>query len=243
MSKTRSQTASPADLKEALREALRDSDVADSLSANILERLTQKLVALVDVAVEEACKKFENALSTLASRVGALENENNRINKLVAQRTDELEQYQRRTSLRIFGIEERKGESTDEIVSEFFKSKLGVTVETYDLCRTHRVGPPPRPRSRREGEGGSPPPPRHRAILVKFSTYNVRRYVFSAKKKLKDSGYVITEDLTSIRRKLFLDAVQMYGKRNVWSIDGVIKWKGADGVIHRATTAEELRVS
>ncbi len=52
--KTRSQTV---DVKEALREVLCESDV-DTLSAGILDRLGQKIVGLVNVAVRD--NDYEN---------------------------------------------------------------------------------------------------------------------------------------------------------------------------------------
>ncbi len=225
-------------MKEALREVLYEDDVIDTLSAGIFNRIADKLAALVEVAVRDMCSGYETRIEALDARLTALEEVNQRVNKLVAERTDELEQYQRRTSLRIFGIEEKMGEDTDKIVSAFMSSKLGIEIQPNDLCRTHRVGRPPRQTTR--GEGGSPPPRRHRAILVKFATYNVRGRVFAAKRELKNSGFVITEDLTSTRRKVYLDAVTKFGKNNVWTIDGVVKWKGGDGKICRATTTEDL---
>jgi exosome complex exonuclease DIS3/RRP44 len=237
---TRSKPDLSGPIKEALRDVLSEGDTVKKLSAKILDEIESRLTSLVDAAVEVKCARIEGHIAALEQRIVDLERENGLVNKLVVHRTDELEQYQRRTSLRIFGLPETKGEQTDDIVSGFLKSKLGVDVEPYDLCRTHRVGPPPR-RPKQTSPGQSPPPPRHRAILVKFATYNVRRQVFSAKSKLKGTGYVICEDLTSIRRQVFLDAVAMHGKGNVWSIDGVIKWKGADGSIHRATSKSDLQ--
>ncbi|KAK3930020.1 RNA-directed DNA polymerase from mobile element jockey [Frankliniella fusca] len=111
MSKLRSHST---DVKEALREVLRESEVVDNLSANILDRLEQKIVALVDNAVRDKCEEYDNLLESLEARMKALEKETAHVNKLAAQRTDELEQYQRRTSLRFFGIPETRGEDTDE---------------------------------------------------------------------------------------------------------------------------------
>lgn len=56
-------------------------------------------------------------------------------------REDDLEQYSRRNSIRITGVEQTNDKgNTDELVVNIIKKELGVDVEIKDLDRSHRVG-------------------------------------------------------------------------------------------------------
>jgi len=99
-------------------------------------------------------------------------------------RTDKLEQYQRRNSLRIFGVKEETNESTNQIAIDVAR-QIGVVVSPSDIDRFHRIGK----------SGGK----KHRPIIVKFVSYDKRNEVFKAKKILRKTGIVIQEDLTKIR--------------------------------------------
>ena len=73
---------------------------------------------------------------------------------------EDMMQYSRRNCLVITGIEETKGENTDEVVKDFAKNKLDVTVNDADIDRTHRLGKP--------GIG------KFRPIIAKFTNYRAR---------------------------------------------------------------------
>ena len=86
----------------------------------------------------------------------------NELNQSVL-KVDELEQYDRRNSLRLsLNTKEEDAENTDEIVMNVAK-KLGVDIECSDISRSHRVGRP-----------GSKPRP----ILVKFVSYRMREKLY-----------------------------------------------------------------
>ena len=54
---------------------------------------------------------------------------------------DQLEQYTRRTNIRIFGKPEtNKQEKTDELVKQFCENELDVELKNEDISRSHRVG-------------------------------------------------------------------------------------------------------
>ncbi|KAJ4447843.1 hypothetical protein ANN_09851 [Periplaneta americana] len=92
-------------------------------------------------------------------------------------KVDDLEQYQRRQCVRIFGIEEEVGENTDKLVVEL-ATNIGVELKVEDIDRSHRVG-----RTTRDG--------RPRTIIVKFCSYRKRSEVFFNKKRLKGSGMTL----------------------------------------------------
>ena len=70
------------------------------------------------------------------------------------------EQYSRRCNIRIFGIQEIRGENCSEVVINFLKTELGLVISLEDIDRRHRVGP-----SRGDGS---------RALIVKFVSYRVK---------------------------------------------------------------------
>ncbi len=70
------------------------------------------------------------------------------------------EQYSRRCNIRIFGIQEIRGENCSEVVINFLKTELGLVISLEDIDRHHRVGP-----SRGDGS---------RALIVKFVSYRVK---------------------------------------------------------------------
>jgi hypothetical protein len=120
---------------------------------------------------------------------------------------DDLEQYTRKNSLRIFGVPEQKNENTDEVVSNICKNKLGIDVPAHLIDCSHRL-------PGRE--------PYHRPIIVKFISRNTKKNVFTKKRLLKGSNIVITEDLTKLRYQLMKNASKKFGPKNVWSSDGKI---------------------
>ena len=129
---------------------------------------------------------------------------------------DELEQYSRRNCLIFTGIKEDSDpvrEDTDEIILNICNHKLGIDITSACLDRTHRLG-------RKNSLESSEPKPR--PIIAKFANYHDRSDVFRNKAKLKQSGIVIYENLTSRRLSLLNAAKEILGVRNAWSLDGKI---------------------
>ena len=96
---------------------------------------------------------------------------------------DSQQQYSRRNCLFLHGIEETKGEDTNNIVLEVLNNDMDLNVSKTDLDRSHKIG---NPKSKKKS----------RPIIVKFVRYNDRRDVFMKKKCLKGKGKLITENLT-----------------------------------------------
>jgi len=181
-----------------------------SASAAMVESILQSDVFINKIAqvVSEAVEKQLTALVTryeekLLEKTKEIED----LKLQLSERCDELEQYQRRNCLRIFGKGEEEGEDTDCIAIEVAK-KIGVQLDLTDIDRSHRVG--------RKVDG------RTRPIIVKFVSYRKRREVFNAKKQLKNTGVTIREDLTRMRLDLLRDAISRFGEKNVWTSDGFV---------------------
>ena len=100
--------------------------------------------------------------------IAGLEDDNYRL----SQEVDDLEQYTRRTNVRIYGVAEQPEENTDNLAMGFFKSELNVDVASYDISRSHRVG---------KKSGAKPRP-----IIVLFTKHNTKVAVMSRRRVLKE---------------------------------------------------------
>lgn len=153
---------------------------------------------------------YEEKLKTLDYKVQTLEKEN----AILCTKIDDLEQYSRRKNLRIYGVPEEKGEDTTKKVLDICKNVLKLDTSVHDIDRCHRI----RTKSPKKENSKKPP-----AILVKFVRYNTRRLVFNNKKMLKGNKfYFIKEDLTKTRLEILTAANEIFGFKNVFTLDGTI---------------------
>ena len=116
-------------------------------------------------------------------------------------------QFLRRNCLLIRGVVKNLNEDTVETAIQIFKDYLGVNVTKFCIDRSHRL------RSANEKS----------TIIVKFLSYHLRTLVFQNKKKLKDSGIVITEALTPKRRACVKKLTELRKKGLIhsnWTVDG-----------------------
>ena len=121
------------------------------------------------------------------------------------QKTDELEQYSRRNSLRIVGIPEKEKEHTGKVTIELLK-KIHPALSPADIDRCHRVG--------------KRIPGRQRQIIIKFVSYYDRNAVITNRRQLGamyPGTYYINEDLTRYRSKLYKMARDLVTKRKIKS--------------------------
>lgn len=190
----------------------------DSHSSDITNRM-DKTTALVS--------ELNNKISDIIDKVDSVQKhceENSNKISAAELKIDSLEQYSRRNNIRIFGIAESATESTDEIVLEFVKNKLGIELSANDIERSHRVGQLT---------------DKNRALLVKFASYRSKSKIFQVKKRLKGSGISIAEDLTRARLTVYQEAKRVHGKNKAWTRDGKIFWEDK-GKIHSATNLDGL---
>ena len=121
---------------------------------------------------------------------------------------EDLQQYTRRTNVLIHGLEEEPNEDTDKKVLDILKSKLDLPLSLNDFGRSHRLG------KLRHGA--------KRPIIVRFASYRQRKMTFDAKRKLKGSRIVITENLTKERYSLYKQCIVKFGRESCWTLDGRI---------------------
>ena len=129
--------------------------------------------------VEKDRKEKENIINNLKGELSYLSEKLGKMEESI----DSQQQYSRRNCLLLHGIEETKGEDTDNIVLEVLNNDMDLNISKTDLDRSHKIG---NPKSKKKS----------RPIIVKFVRYNDRRDVFMKKKCLKGKGKLITENLT-----------------------------------------------
>ena len=98
-------------------------------------------------------------------------------------------------------MHEGQHENVIGLTLDLINNKMGLDppIDVANIDRIHRTGPKPKPNSKY----GSRP------ILVKFSTYQVRRRVLKDRTKLKDltpTPIYINEDLTKARATIMREA-------------------------------------
>nr|KAG5701052.1 hypothetical protein BaRGS_008773 [Batillaria attramentaria] len=142
-------------------------------------------------------------------------------------RSDDVEQYTRRNNIRIFGIAESDKENVRDCETKVLKllhDKLSLRhIQASDLEAVHRVGPARGRQRRRDRRGqglraGLSP----RAIIVRFVSRRVLHDVFVSRRKLKNSGVVIAEDLTTARYQLLKKCKDHPCVDQAWSKNGKI---------------------
>jgi hypothetical protein len=188
--------------------------------------------ALIEVAVKEAISKstafFEEKLQKqqevidgLQRRLKQAEIENNR-----------LEQYSRRSHLRIHGLKLDDGDDCKEAVCRFINTHLSLdsAVQPRDLDAAHKL--PLRQVDTEASqtvakEGTNKARPRVPVIIVRFHARDLRDSVIKSRKQLKGSGISITEDLT-VKNVLLLKRLQRCAHfQAAWSWEGKIYAKHA----------------
>ena len=156
--------------------------------------------------------------------------------QLLSKQLDDLEQYTRRTNIRIFGIPEPTGtdpEDTDKKAIDFFTKELGITVSSNHISRSHRTGK----------RGRTPRP-----IIVRLLHHNMKVQILRKRRDLKarETDFDIREDLTQCRRDIL-----RYLHRDipegiidkVWTIDGIVFMRPTSrtSVIEKCTTLSKCR--
>ena len=165
--------------------------------------------------MEKENKKKDEKISKLEQRIKDLESENKGFSASI----DELEQYSRRKCLLLHGIKEDSKEDTDDVAIKSLSQNVDIELDKKDADRTHHAGKPSR-------SDRKPDP-----IITKFARYNVRRDVYSNKRKLKGKNFLITESLTVARVKLLRQAQTKYGVHNIWTFDERILFKRGNFVL------------
>lgn len=161
------------------------------------------------------------------------------MNEALTCQLDDLEQYTRRTNIRIYGIPESNvknadpREDTDILATNFVKEELGVDLKPEDISRSHRVG-------KRSSK--------LRPIIVRLSRHNKKVEILQKRRVLKQNErpYNVQEDLSQPRRdilKYLSKDIPLNIINKVWTVDGVICMRPSQhtSTIERCTTMAKCR--
>ena len=129
---------------------------------------------------------------------------------MLGERLDDLEQYSRKPSVRVYGVPESTNGSTDQKLLQLFNDVMCLSprIQLEDIEVSHRVGKPSTPKLQTteespdaatnqedgadlKGQGNSAPiepPAPLRSIIVRFASRRVKASVMAAKKDLRSVG-------------------------------------------------------
>ncbi|XP_050399971.1 uncharacterized protein LOC126817162 isoform X2 [Patella vulgata] len=129
---------------------------------------------------------------------------------LSLQRVNDLEQWTRRSSVRIYGLPDNQHESFTESINKSLDvfDKIGVQMPPEHIGIAHRLGP------FKVGKC--------RGIIVKFISRKDKFNVMKNRRNLKGSNITIREDLTRINSQLLHKTLISPLAFQTWSIEGVI---------------------
>jgi len=199
------------------------STIIGTFTDKFLQEIAQKVAGMVEKQFEERLIKQEKEIEALQKKTASVEKENERLRTLL----DDQEQSLRSNNIRIFGMDVTDDENLFAKVKDVFIDKLKVPIQDSDIKKCYRVA----------NKIPSDKPP---AVLVKFSRDPVRVAVLKNRKKIKNSGIQIREDLTKCRLSLFSEAVRMFSNKNSWVLNGVVYVKVNDQV-HRIPDVTYLK--
>ena len=152
-------------------------------------------------------------------------------------KVDKLEQYSRRTSIRISGINENPGGENIETIVKTILVNMDVQdkINMQNIDRVHRIG-----QIKTTNTSNRP-----RQIIVKFKDYSSKDTVMKNRKLLRATrpDVYISEDLTQMRSRLLYVARTIKRERKIqdcWSYDGRITIKDLNGKIRSINTESDL---
>ena len=182
-----------------VQQNLSDDDVLrialkmQELLSKEIDKLVEQKVALKVAPLQMEVENLKKSLSKVQKEL-----------KDVSVRNDDLEQYSRRSCLRISGIAEKSNEDTTRVVIDL-ADRCGANISIQDIDRSHRVG---RPIVQEEGDFDISDEPQRstktREIIVKLRSHGARLQLLKGRaffRERKEKIY-INEDLTKTRKNL-----------------------------------------
>ena len=211
------------DMLDAIKEALQDDHVVAGLAKRIASVVTETIAARLN-AMDKLLRDKDEKIKQLEEHV-----------KRVDAQLDHMEQYSRRSSVRVTGIKENEGEDLDWIVTNLMDDMDVQDMNINNINRMHRVGP----RNSLTNKNHA------RQIIIQFKDYKSKKTFIKARKSLrgKHPNVYIAEDLTKPRYKLLYVARTLKKARKIqdcWSYDGRIMIKDLQGEIGSVNREDDL---
>ena len=195
------------------------------LKHELIASIKNEVKSLIDLItnLQTENSELKKSINNSAKEINSLQIENGLLkNEIYKQKADidNLEQYSRRNSLRVYGLDESVNESSEDCERKFIQCIghfLGLRVYERDIDAIHRVG--------RRNRNGLP-----RCIIVKFTWRRIRDKILRSRSSLKGSGISIAEDLTKNNVKLLKEVQANSSVSNAWTWNGNIYAMTIDGV-------------
>ncbi len=170
----------------------------------------------------EAVRRLGRDATALKATVTELRSTNRKLEM----RCNDVEQWTRKSAIRVFGIKRQGAGREDciQIVHSIITEKLKLELPISELEVAHRVSTSRNPRH--------PPDRAHKppAIIVKFARRDVRDRVLRARSALKATGITLSEDLTRDNQRLLMNVRNNPNIASTWSWNGKIFAKIHDSV-------------
>ena len=218
------------DIRTIVIEAMPNQQVINAIAEKVAEAIAEKF--------EKRISLCEHDLRIKGTQMKEIETKLARMEVYI----DQLEQYSRRTSVRISGVKEPDvGEDLTVVITNILGNNNPdmPRFTMTDVNRAHRVG-------QRKRQDSHPDQPQHpRQILVQFKDYDGKLNAMRARKRIRETmpHVFIHEDLTQFRAALLYKARQAKRQHDIvdcWSFDGRIVIKDANNKIHTIKDANEL---
>ena len=194
-----------------------------------LDKLVKRVVdaalpGAIEKAVQEVHALYEEKVTLLENQLRRQEDEikllNDRVKAGEVQR-NHLEQYSRRSHLRIHGLDLPEGSDCKEAVASFLTKELRnrdskpLLIERKDIDAGH-------PLPTRQRNADSTKAPHTPQLIVRFHSRELRDSILTARRSLKGKRVSITEDLTGPNAKLLQRMKNSEKFENQWAWGGKI---------------------
>ena len=215
------------EILQCVKRALGDDDVIATLAGKIADIVADKIndrLNILEKNLKEKDLRIDQLEKTLGTRIDQVE-----------QSLDNLEQYSRRSSVRVSGIKEQTdGEQLETILTNLF-TDMDVPLTLNNINRAHRIGPRTSITNRHHS----------RQVIIQFKDHEAKTTFMKARKNLraKQPTVFIAEDLTQRRARLLYQCRERKRKHQLqdcWSYDGRIVTKDMNGKIKTINCEEDL---
>lgn len=216
-------------------DCLASAEQLHALKLELKEEIKTEIKILTDTFVEKI-SRLEGRVFELEARVDKKDNEitsllkknDELLNAVKNQETkvkqnekdmNDIQQYSRRWNVRVYRVPETERETMEDCVKKvcrIFTQDVGVATSPSDIEVAHRTG-------QRSGQ-------RNRPILVRFFDRKKRDNIMANKKKLKNKGVVVGEDLTAANYKLYTAAYKHSASLSTWTVNGKVFAKLKNGL-------------
>ncbi|CAH1173898.1 unnamed protein product [Phaedon cochleariae] len=208
---------------DQLHQAIKSAVNKLCTSEAFITELTNSIFGKISENIEEELESLRKKTSELEKKV----QEQDEAIKLMFRNNERYEKWIRRNNIIVYGLEEVHEETILDQTLQIFNSNMNLKIKKSDIGSCYRLGKP-------NGK-------KTRPLLVHFFDGYVRQTIFSNKKCLKGTKYVIKEDLTKEQSTLFKLVMQKAGKDGkVWTNAGTIFLKLADNKISKITSIDDL---